>query len=209
MFSGARFGREMVRRSCTACAIAERLKDIEAPRTNAIATRGCLLGCGKFQHPWNVLLGSLRSQRRRIRFVSLLTVMLLAFVIGACGSAAPGTIGALLGKRTDGRLFVRGVPPGQGADRAGLEIDDEILAIDGHPVAQMTQEDVRKAVRGNVGSTLTLTVQRGGQKRDVKVERSPILADKPAEKPPEDLARPMVMPKEKPADDTPESGMVP
>jgi len=198
VFSGARFGRT------------ERQKDIEAPRTNAIATRGRLLGCGKFQHPWNVLLGSRGgSPVRRLRFVSLLSVMLLAFVIGACGSAAPGTIGALLGKRTDGRLFVRGVPPGQGADRAGLEIDDEILAIDGHPVKDMTQEDVRKAVRGNVGSTLTLTVQRGGQKRDVKVERSPILADKPAEKPPTDLARPMVPPPEKPQNDTPESGMVP
>jgi carboxyl-terminal processing protease len=200
VFSGARFGRT------------ERQKDIEAPRTNAIVTRGRPPGCGKFQHPWNVLLASLASlasRERGPRFVSLLSIVLLAFVIGACGSTAPGTIGALLGKRTDGRLFVRGVPPGQGADRAGLEIDDEILAIDGHPVGEMTQEDVRKAVRGNVGSTLTLTVQRGGQKRDVKVQRSPILADKPADKPPADFARPVVMPQEKPADGPAESGMVP
>ncbi len=105
--------------------------------------------------------------------------MLFAFVIGACASAAPGTIGALLGKRTDGRLFVRGIPPGQGADRAGLELDDEIVAIDGQSAKEMSQDDVRKAVRGNVGSTLTLTIDRGGQKRDVKVQRSPILGDKP------------------------------
>jgi len=115
--------------------------------------------------------------------------LLFAFVIGACASAAPGTIGALLGKRTDGRLFVRGIPPGQGADLAGLEIDDEILAIDGQSVKDLSEDDVRKAVRGNVGSTLTLTVDRGGQKRDVKVQRSPILASKP-DKPEQSGAHP-------------------
>lgn len=104
---------------------------------------------------------------------------MLAFVLvlGACGSPPPGTIGAVLGKRTDGRLFVRGVPAGEGADRAGLAIDDEIVAIDGHAVNQMSQEDVRRAVRGDVGSALTLTVERAGQRRDVKVQRSPILAE--------------------------------
>lgn len=97
----------------------------------------------------------------------------------ACASAAPGTIGALLGKRTDGRLFVRGVPVGQGADRAGLEVEDEILAIDGRAVGTMSEDDIRKAVRGDVGSTLTISVDRGGQRRDVKIARSPILADPP------------------------------
>lgn len=110
------------------------------------------------------------------RVVSLLSVLLLAFSF-ACGGAAPGTIGAQLGQRTDGRLFVRGIPPGQGADKAGLEIEDEILAIDGHLVVEMTQDDVKRAVRGDVGSTMVLSVARGGAKRDVKVQRSPILAD--------------------------------
>ncbi len=108
--------------------------------------------------------------------VSLLGAVLIAFVT-SCASPPPGTIGALLGKRTDGRLFVRGIPPGQGADRAGLEVEDEIVAIDGHPVGEMSQDDVKRAVRGDVGSTLLLTVERAGQKREVKVERSPILPD--------------------------------
>ena len=126
---------------------------------------------GNFQHAWNAL----RAPRS---VVSLLAALLFAFVVTACASGAPGTLGALLGQRNDGRLFVRGVPPGQGADRAGLEIEDEIVAIDGRPVKEMSQEDVRRAVRGDVGSTLTLTVERAGQRRDVKVERSPILAEK-------------------------------
>ena len=110
------------------------------------------------------------------RVVSLLSVLLLAFCF-ACGAAAPGTIGAQLGQRTDGRLFVRGIPPGQGADKAGLELEDEIVAIDGHPVREMSQDDVKRAVRGDVGSTMVLSVERNGLKRDVRVQRSPILAD--------------------------------
>jgi carboxyl-terminal processing protease len=160
----------------------EREKDIEPLRSKATTTgalngvlvHGC--GAGKFQHAWNALCAS-RS------VVSLLAVFLFAFVMVACASSAPGTIGALLGQRTDGRLFVRGAPPGQGAERAGLEVEDEILAIDGRPVKEMSQEDVRRAVRGDVGSTLTLTIERAGQRRDVKVERSPILADKPDRSP--------------------------
>lgn len=68
--------------------------------------------------------------------------------------------------------------PGEGADRAGLEIEDEILAINGRPVKEMSQEEVRRAVRGDVGSKLTVTVERAGQRRDIVVQRSPILADK-------------------------------
>jgi len=70
------------------------------------------------------------------------------------------------------------MPPGQGAERAGLEIDDEIVMIDGKDVRAMSQDEVRRAVRGDVGSTLTVTILRNGEKRDVKVTRTPLLADK-------------------------------
>lgn len=70
------------------------------------------------------------------------------------------------------------MPPGQGAERAGLEIDDEILMIDGKDVRAMSQDEVRRAVRGDVGSTLTVTILRNGEKRDVKITRTPLLADK-------------------------------
>ncbi|MDB4944004.1 MAG: hypothetical protein JWP97_3538 [Labilithrix sp.] len=70
---------------------------------------------------------------------------------------------------------MRSIPPGQGADRAGLELDDEILAIDGKPVAQMSQDDVRRAVRGDVGSVMTVRVDRGGLRREVRVQRTPLL----------------------------------
>ena len=95
-----------------------------------------------------------------------------------CGSAAPGTIGAALGQRTDGRLFVRSMPPGQGADRAGLREGDEILLIDGKDVRTMSHDDVRRAVRGDVGSSMVLTILRGTEKREIKVVRTPLLAER-------------------------------
>lgn len=106
--------------------------------------------------------------------------MILLIASGtACASAAPGTIGAALGQRTDHHVFVRSVPPGQGADRAGLVVDDEVVAIQGRDVAEMTPDDIRRACRGDVGSTVTVTILRDGTRRDVKVTRTPLLADKP------------------------------
>ena len=69
------------------------------------------------------------------------------------------------------------MPPGQGAERAGLAVDDEILLIDGKDVRAMSQEDVRRAVRGDVGSKMVLTVLRGTKKREVEVVRTPLLAE--------------------------------
>jgi C-terminal processing protease CtpA/Prc len=108
-------------------------------------------------------------------------VLLVALGLG-CGSSAPGTIGAALGQQADHRLFVRSMPPGQGAERAGLAIDDEILMIDGKDVHAMSEDDVRRAVRGDVGTTMTVTILRNGEKREVKVVRTPLLAAAPEKK---------------------------
>ncbi len=104
--------------------------------------------------------------------------LLLLFAV-ACGSAAPGTIGAALGQRTDHRVFVRSLPPGQAAERAGLLVDDEILAIDGKDVQTMGELEIRKAVRGDVGTTMTVRIVRAGVEKplDVKVTRTPLLAE--------------------------------
>ena len=69
-------------------------------------------------------------------------------------------------------MFVRSTPPGQGAAEAGLQIDDEIVAIEGKDVKGMSEEDVRRAVRGDLGSSLTVTIVREGKRQDVTVKRS-------------------------------------
>ena len=109
----------------------------------------------------------------------MLLVVLTGFSAPACSSAAPGTIGAALGQQADHHVFVRSAPPGQGADKAGLTSGDEVVALDGKSVAGMTPDDIRRAVRGDVGSTLVVTILRDGEKRDIRVTRTPLLADKP------------------------------
>lgn len=79
----------------------------------------------------------------------------------ACASPWQGSVGAKLGKRNqDGRVFVREVPPDMAAAHAGLQLDDEILAIDGKPVQPMSADEVHAALAGKVGSFVTLSVRR-------------------------------------------------
>lgn len=100
-----------------------------------------------------------------------LSALAIFLLLVSCASE-PGTIGAALGKQADGRMFVRAAPPGQGAAEAGLLIDDEVVAIDGKPVKEMSEDDVRRAVRGDLGSSMNVTILRGGQRREVTVKRS-------------------------------------
>ena len=102
-------------------------------------------------------------------------------IIALCGACAspPGTIGAALGQQPDRRLFVRSLPIGQGAERAGLHLDDEIVGLDGKDVATMTPDDVRLAVRGDVGSVIVVTIRRDAERVDVNVIRTPLLPPKP------------------------------
>lgn len=94
---------------------------------------------------------------------------------GACSAAWTGSVGAVLAKdNADGRLFVRQAPAGMGAARAGLAVGDEVVAIDGRPVAGMTPVDVHEALSGKVGTTVRITVLRDGVASDHAVERGPL-----------------------------------
>lgn len=94
-------------------------------------------------------------------------------MLAACVGHPKGSIGAVLGKREDGRLYVRDVPAGMAGSNAGLEPGDEIVAIDGRDVRGMVPDAIRTAVRGDVGSTVVITVVRGALRRDVKIQRGP------------------------------------
>lgn len=87
--------------------------------------------------------------------------------------AAPhGTIGALLAQRNDGTLVVREVPKGLAAERAGVKPGDEILLIDGRDVRGMSPEAVHRALSGDVGEPVKLTLVRGEQVHRVTLLRS-------------------------------------
>jgi len=109
-----------------------------------------------------------------------LAAALLMILAGACGNTWTGSIGAILAKNNqNGRVFVREVPPEMGAAKAGLYVDDELVAIDGKPVASMTGDDLHKALSGKVGTRVRLQIVRNGTTREVAVERGPLAAPTP------------------------------
>jgi C-terminal processing protease CtpA/Prc len=105
------------------------------------------------------------------RVAAALVVTLLALALGACG-ASRGTIGAVLAKDGDGRLFVRDVPVGLAAAEGGLEPGDEILLIDGRDARALGARGVHEALAGTVGEPVKLTLVRKGEIVRVTLRRT-------------------------------------
>ena len=72
------------------------------------------------------------------------------------------------GLPVDTGAYVAAVSQGSGAEAAGLQEGDIITALDGESVEGAS--DLMLAVRGkNPGDTVTLTVNTGGQEKEVQV----------------------------------------
>ena|SRR5450432_799433 len=93
-------------------------------------------------------------------------------VLAAC--AAPrGTVGAVMGQDDQsGRLFLRDVPPGLAADKAGLKVGDELLFIDGLDVRAMNAHQIHDQLSGEVDAPVKLTLLRGDQVLRVTLRRT-------------------------------------
>jgi C-terminal processing protease CtpA/Prc len=103
-----------------------------------------------------------------------LSTSLAGLALGALGCAAEhGTIGALLAQRDDRTLVVREAPEGLAAAKAGVEVGDELLLIDGRDVRSMTPAEVHRALSGEVGQTVKLTLVRADRIVRVTLTRSP------------------------------------
>ncbi|TMB10940.1 MAG: PDZ domain-containing protein [Deltaproteobacteria bacterium] len=79
-------------------------------------------------------------------------------------------IGAVLEARREW-LAVVNVVPGGGATDAGLVSGDQILAIDGTPVARLGYEGSIGVIRGAEGTTVVLRIRRDERESDVVVTR--------------------------------------
>ncbi len=90
----------------------------------------------------------------------------------ACGPPARGTIGAVLGRRGDGRVFLREVPEHLAAAKADLHPDDELLLVDGRDVRTLTESELREALEGGVGEEVKLTLLRGDKVIRATLKRS-------------------------------------
>ena len=101
------------------------------------------------------------------------SIAILALALTGCGGSGVGSVGAILGRDRETRaLVVREAPAGAAAGKAGLLPGDQILMIDGWYVKDLDSKEVRAKLRGDVGSSVRLTVVRNGDEvRHVRVTR--------------------------------------
>ncbi|MGV8018486.1 MAG: S41 family peptidase [Ignavibacteria bacterium] len=85
-----------------------------------------------------------------------------------------GGIGVTITYR-DSLIVISDVMNGYEASRKGLRVGDVITAIDGVSVTGTAQEQIRKKVRGEVGTKLTITVERDGEAIDFQLTRQEII----------------------------------
>lgn len=110
-----------------------------------------------------------------MRAAPLLFVLVLAsiaFHLFGCGGSASGSVGAVFGRDNDTRaLYVREVPPGLAAAGAGLVPGDQVVMIEGVYVRDLEAKTIRERLRGEVGSTVALTILRGEEVIHLSVPR--------------------------------------
>jgi carboxyl-terminal processing protease len=87
-----------------------------------------------------------------------------------------GGIGAFV-QRDDKNRVVLDPMPDQPAEKAGVLKGDILVAVDGQPInPEMVTDDIVKLIRGEIGTTVTITVERTGSANpiDISIERAAI-----------------------------------
>ena len=87
--------------------------------------------------------------------------------------AAFGGIGVTMGFKDD-KVTVISVLDDTPGQKAGLQVGDEIVAVDGNEVAGQSASDVVMQTRGEVGTEVQLTIRRAGEQMDVTLQRDVI-----------------------------------
>lgn len=88
-----------------------------------------------------------------------------------------GGIGAHISRRENGDVLLEPFPENPAAT-AGIEAGDILLAVDGQAIGdELTVEEIAERIRGEKGTTVTLTVRKLGAERavDIEVVRGDIL----------------------------------
>ena len=87
-----------------------------------------------------------------------------------------GGVGAIIRKRGDW-VVVAQPYKGSPSDRAGMQIGDKIVAIDGEDAKGFSTEDVSKRLKGDPGSTVKVTVEKlvGGEVQTLTLRRERIV----------------------------------
>lgn len=86
-----------------------------------------------------------------------------------------GGIGAELGKRNERVTVIRPLVDSPAA-RSGVQAGDVILGVNDKSVNKQSVDEVVKQIRGEVGTTVKLTVERDGEPKEISVTREKIVA---------------------------------
>jgi len=73
-------------------------------------------------------------------------------------------------RMVEDRIIVSDIFQEMAADKAGVKIGDQIIAIDGRSIQGRNSEDVDFLLRGAPGSSVELTLKQGGQAAETKVK---------------------------------------
>ena len=84
-----------------------------------------------------------------------------------------GGIGAEIGQRNDQPTIIR-VLPGNPAEKAGLQAGDTIIGVNDDETAGWTVEKVVGKVRGDVGTSVRMTVLREGEEKEFTITREEV-----------------------------------
>ncbi len=88
-------------------------------------------------------------------------------------------IGVRIDTAESGLPLIVGVFPDSPAEKAGLAVGEEIVAVDGKPTTGHAIDDVVTWVRGEAGSSVRVTVRPGatGKEREVSMVRAAVAVD--------------------------------
>lgn len=84
-----------------------------------------------------------------------------------------GGIGSLI-RSVDGEVYISEPYEGFPAQKAGLIAGDKILKIDGKTLEDKDQEEISKLLKGQSGTSLTITYERRGKENEVELKREEI-----------------------------------
>ena len=86
-----------------------------------------------------------------------------------------GGIGVVIGKNSDGGIYILSVFPNSSAEKIGLQAEDKILSVDGEILSVAELEDISKRLRGKAGTHVQIEIKRGDESLCFDVERSNII----------------------------------